>query len=189
MPSAFTHSIFAIALGKTFSPLQKQPWKFWLLAMFCASIPDADVIAFRFGIPYSDMFGHRGITHSIFFSFLLGFVVTLLFYPKIRRFSKTFVALTLFFGLATLSHALLDMLTNGGLGCALFAPFSAERYFFPVRPIKVAPLSAARFFTERGLRVFQSEFMIVWLPCLLIIFIAMMYRFLNIKPAVNQGGN
>jgi inner membrane protein len=35
---------------------------------------------------------------------------------------------------------LLDMLTNGGLGIAVFSPFSRERFFFPVQPIPVSPI-------------------------------------------------
>ena len=83
--------------------------------------------------------------------------------------------LILFFTLVTLSHPLLDALTNGGLGVALFAPFSAERYFFPFRPIEVSPLGM-RFFSARGLEVLASEIVWVWLPALLIYLAAKMYR-------------
>jgi hypothetical protein len=38
------------------------------------------------------------------------------------------------------SHGLLDTLTDGGLGCALFWPFDTSRYFAPWRPIPVSPL-------------------------------------------------
>ena len=46
---------------------------------------------------------------------------------------------------STLSHGLVDMLTNGGLGVALLAPFDNGRYFFPFRPIEVSPLGIANF--------------------------------------------
>jgi membrane-bound metal-dependent hydrolase YbcI (DUF457 family) len=32
------------------------------------------------------------------------------------------------------------MLTDGGLGIAVFAPFSSHRFFFPVQPIPVSPI-------------------------------------------------
>ena len=38
------------------------------------------------------------------------------------------------------SHALLDTLTDGGLGAALLWPFNFTRYFAPWRPIPVAPI-------------------------------------------------
>jgi inner membrane protein len=68
-----------------------------------------------------------------------------------------------FLFLSALSHPLLDMLTNGGLGVALFAPFSKERFFFPWRPVEVSPIGF-NFFSEWGARVLLSEFRWVWLP-------------------------
>jgi len=35
-------------------------------------LPDIDVIGFSFGIQYGDMFGHRGLTHSLCFALLAG---------------------------------------------------------------------------------------------------------------------
>ena len=39
------------------------------MALFSALalLPDADVIAFKLGIPYSAPWGHRGATHSLLF--------------------------------------------------------------------------------------------------------------------------
>ncbi len=37
-------------------------------AAVCSVLPDIDVLAFHFGIPYASEFGHRGFTHSIFFA-------------------------------------------------------------------------------------------------------------------------
>lgn len=72
---------------------------------------------------------------------------------------------TIVFGVV-LSHALLDALTDGGLGVALFWPLSDERIFFPWRPIPVAPIGRRFFTTERGLLVAATE--LAWsLPLLL----------------------
>jgi len=54
------------------------------------------------------------------------------------------------------SHPLLDALTDGGLGVALLWPFSAERFFFPWRPIPVSPIGVG-FFSLRGIRVALAE--------------------------------
>ena len=58
---------------------------------------------------------------------------------------------------------MLDALTDGGLGVAFFAPFSARRYFLPWRPVAVSPIGMG-FFSERGLEVLGSEVVWVWLP-------------------------
>jgi inner membrane protein len=42
------------------------------------------------------------------------------------------------------------MLTDGGSGVMLLIPVSTERYFFPWRPIRVSPLTIARFFQRAG---------------------------------------
>ncbi|HLM54628.1 MAG TPA: metal-dependent hydrolase [Pyrinomonadaceae bacterium] len=160
MPTVFTHSFFAAALGKLFFPGERLPARFWVLAAVCAALPDADVLAFLFGVPYGDLFGHRGFTHSLLFALLLGLGVVAVFF----RGSPRKAPLAGFFFLATASHGLLDALTDGGSGVAFFAPFDNGRYFFPFRPVEVSPISVTRFLSARGLEVIQSELLWVWLP-------------------------
>lgn len=62
------------------------------------------------------------------------------------------------------SHGLLDTLTNGGLGAALFWPFDNARHFAPFTPIAVSPIGIANFISERGLRVLISEAIWIWTP-------------------------
>ena len=73
-------------------------------------------------------------------------------------------ALVCYFFLVTISHALLDMLTDGGLGVALLAPFSGERIFFPFRPVERLAHRLGSFFSEWGLRVIKSELLWSGLP-------------------------
>jgi inner membrane protein len=127
----------------------------------CSIVPDLDVIGFEFGIQYSDMFGHRGFTHSIFFAAVLAGLVSFTFF---RNSHGSHLAIFLFLFLSTLSHPVLDALTNGGLGVGFFAPFSNERYFFAYRPIQVSPIGVAAFFSQGGLEVLLSELRWVWLP-------------------------
>lgn len=146
-----------------------------LSGMLLTILPDIDVLAFRFGIPYEHMFGHRGFTHSIFFAALIsGMVAWLHAWRGRMKFSITW--LYLFVCMA--SHGLLDALTNGGLGIAFFAPFSNERYFLPIQPIKVSTLNISYFFTNHGVLVLQSELINVWGPCLLLFISSyLLYRF------------
>jgi inner membrane protein len=141
-------------------------------------LPDADAIGFIFRVPYDSMWGHRGITHSIAFSIVVGSLVTLIAF---RNETSNKVFLATYFALVTLSHPLLDMLTNGGLGVALFAPFSDERFFWPWRPIEVSPIGLS-FFSERGLAVFASEIVWVWLPALGILAIGLAYKHFKMGP-------
>jgi inner membrane protein len=179
MASIFTHAFLAAAMGGAYAR-ETVPVRFWVLAMVCAVLPDADVLAFWFGVPYGSMFGHRGITHSLAFAALIGVLVTAVFF----RGAPNRARLAVFFSLATASHAALDALTNGGRGVALFAPFSDRRYFFPFRPVEVSPIGAGAFFSERGLAVILSEMLWVWLPAGLCVALVLLFRRKS-KPGVS----
>ncbi len=166
MASAFSHTVAALGLGACFYR-PEIPRRIWALGVLCAVLPDIDVLGFLFGIPYGDPLGHRGFTHSLAFAAFLGGAIVLAGYRQgvpglgpLRLWSYLF--------LATASHGLLDALTDGGLGVAFFAPFDNERYFLPIRPIKVSPIAPERFFSERGLAVIRSELLWVWLPSALL---------------------
>lgn len=165
MASAISHAFAALTLGKVFTS-RRMGWRFWGLAVASAVLPDADVVAFGFGIPYGSMFGHRGLTHSLPFALFWAFAVVWCEFKEVKRYSGRWWALFIFFFAVTASHGLLDALTNGGLGVAFFAPFSAERYFFPWHGIEVSPLTIHQFLTEWGGKVVRSEFKYIWLPCI-----------------------
>ena len=102
-------------------------------------VPDADVIAFAFGIAYEDAWGHRGASHSFAFAALVAGAALL----WARRFALPPVKTAILSALVVTSHPLLDTMTDGGLGCALFWPVDPTRYFAPWRPIPVSPIGLA----------------------------------------------
>jgi inner membrane protein len=118
-------------------------------------LPDADVIGFSLGVQYEDAWGHRGATHSIVFSLALGAVIGL----ASRRFNLPALRTGIIASLVLASHALLDTLTTGGLGCALFWPFDLTRYFAPWRPIPVSPIGLG-FLSPYGLTVASIELLL-----------------------------
>jgi len=162
MPTIFSHSIAAIALGAC-CPTRKMPLRFWVLAAVCAALPDADVIGFGLGIRYSDLLGHRGLTHSLAFALAIGFLIVILFFRNIDLGSRAWWTLVAYFFIVTASHGVLDAMTNGGLGVAFFSPFSNERYFFPWRPIEVSPLGVGSF-VYHAAEVIVSEIKWIWIP-------------------------
>ena len=174
MASAFGHAFAAYALGSGYSKATDY-LKLNLLGIFCAVIPDADVISFRFGVSYGDFWGHRGFSHSICFAFLLSCCICLLFYRKLF-FSVSGLKYFFFFTICTVSHGLLDGMTDGGMGVAFFSPFDNSRYFLPWRPIEVSPMSASRFFSSRGISIIQSEFIWIGIPCIAYIFLVKLYQ-------------
>ena len=99
-------------------------------------LPDCDVVGFGFGVAYADPWGHRGATHSLAFAVLLGLAIG----AAGAAVRLPFVRTALCASCVIFSHALLDTLTDGGLGCALLWPFDLTRYFAPWNPISVAPI-------------------------------------------------
>lgn len=159
MPTVFSHPAVPLAIG--FGLGRKLiPTPLLVCGAIGSVLPDLDVVAFRMGIPYAAAFGHRGFSHSLLFAFGVALLVACLF----RWLKKGFFRPLLFLFAATASHGLLDTLTNGGLGIALFWPWSEHRYFMPLAPIEVAPFSLSRLLTARGMAVLKSEMSWVWLP-------------------------
>jgi inner membrane protein len=172
MCSIITHPIVPLAIAPIF-PRQMITPTITVAGAILSIVPDLDVIGFGFGIRYGDVLGHRGLTHSILFAASLAAILTAVL-AQGGRSSRLIVFVFLF--LSTLSHAILDAMTDGGLGVALFAPFQNGRYFFPWRPITVSPIGAARFFSEAGLRVLWSELWWVWLPSAAVYSMARIWR-------------
>jgi inner membrane protein len=137
------HLLFGAALARLHGAGRAPYFLYPALAL----APDLDVIAFPLGIPYAAPWGHRGASHSLAIALLVGLVAGALLARVTRTRAWPAVAFAV---LAIASHGLFDMLTDGGKGVAYLWPLSAERFFFPVQPIPVAPIGA-RFFSARGL--------------------------------------
>jgi inner membrane protein len=187
MPTILTHAVAAGTLARAAGPHRLPAWTVPVAAV-CAMLPDADVLAFNLGVSYDSILGHRGLTHSIAAAALLATAIVAArsrdLAPRDRRALWTILAL------ATLSHGLLDTLTDGGRGVALLAPFESERFFFPWRPIAVSPIGGSFFTarapdgTHRWIGVLASEILWIWVPALLIRALAGWRRRATIGPSL-----
>ncbi|MFN0202331.1 MAG: metal-dependent hydrolase [Bacteroidia bacterium] len=172
MASIITHSL--VGLGAAL--MMPKDWRtsiFLAVATIAPSLPDLDVLGFYAGIPYGSFWGHRGFIHSFCFAFLLSALLTII----VRTHQKTtFVKLWLFLGTIISTHGILDAMTTGGHGIALFSPWNDERIFLPWRVIQVSPMHLSQFFSEWGLEVLKSEMIYVWLPLFLLLFLVKMIK-------------
>lgn len=179
MASAFSHVIVAVAMGKVFRN-KELGWRELGLGAFCSVLPDLDVIGFPLGIQYGDLWGHRGMTHSILFAALLTGILVALWYrgkPAIAT-----AGFYLYFFFCTASHGVLDAMTDGGLGVAFFSPFDTTRYFFPIQPVVVSPIGITEFFSTHGIRILASEAIWIWLPSLAaVVVLRTAQRLLSVK--------
>ena len=137
-------------------------------------LPDVDVIGFATGVAYADPWGHRGATHSLAFAAAVGLAIGL----AAPRFDRHVIRTGLLATAVLASHALLDTMTDGGLGCALWWPFDLTRYFAPWRPIPVAPIGLG-FFSAGGIMIALTE-LVFFGPAL---FYALRGRRAAVRPA------
>ena len=174
MPSVVTHSVVGAVVSRMI-PARSVPKRFWVLSVLLPSFPDVDVIGLAFGVAGEDLFGHRGITHSLSFAVILGILVVVLFFRKSNLTRKSAFLLTAYFVLLTASHGFLDAFNDSKLGVAFWAPFEDTRYFFPFNPI--VPSSVLLFdgapigFTliiEKIYILIRSEVLWIWIPLFLL---------------------
>jgi inner membrane protein len=133
-------------------------------------------------VAYADALGHRGATHSVVFALALAILAQ----AFARQLHSSRLVTFLFVAVAAVSHGLLDMFTNGGMGVALWWPWSSERLFAPWQVIEASPLSLRRVFSERGLAVFQSELFWVWAPAALVAGALVVWRKLSSNPSFKR---
>jgi inner membrane protein len=151
MASAITHFVVGAGLALPCAELPRlravlRPWALPVTAGLFAVAPDLDTWAMMaLHIPHGSFFAHRGFFHSPFFLALLALAVA-----SVVTTGRAVPTLAAVWAGAAITHPLLDMLTDGGSGVMLLFPFSTERLFFPWRPIRVSPLTIARFFDRAG---------------------------------------
>jgi inner membrane protein len=156
------HLAVGLAAGRMSAPRPTRAWP-WTVALVALSyLPDADVLAFAFRIPYAAEWGHRGALHSLAIAVVCGVAASLA--ARIWRLSRLQAGATA--GLVVASHGLLDTLTDGGLGVALLWPFDHQRYFAPWRPLPVAPIGP-RILSGPGIALMAHE-ALLFLPLFLI---------------------
>src|SRR5262245_17615512 len=116
MPTIISHPAILLATR----PFFRLPLRTYVIGGMCSILPDIDVIGFRFGVKYGDVLGHRGLTHSIFFSVIVSFLLTRLILKKDSETQGRAILVFFFLFCCTVSHGIFDAFTDGGLGVAFF---------------------------------------------------------------------
>ena len=158
MPLPFAHGLLGASIVGAIHP---KPFDKYLLPAFIggflANVADFDfLLVFLF---YSKEF-HRGFTHSIFFSVLVG-ACFLLFLGR-KKYREA-----LAYSMAFASHFILDFITTKiGGGLEIYFPFSKERFGLGLIGLSEVPskLSIYEIFLTIGLEliIFAPIFLIVY---------------------------
>lgn len=70
MPTVITHAAVPLCIGLGLGSKVIPP-RLLFAGIILAMLPDADVLSFKFGVAYGNVFGHRGFTHSLVFAFVV----------------------------------------------------------------------------------------------------------------------
>jgi inner membrane protein len=130
--------------------------RYLAVALFAALsvLPDADLILVACGAHDSGAIGHRGASHSLFTALAIGLACGWLARRMNLPTVRTAVAVTIAVG----SHALLDVIGEGGRGIPLLWPLSEQRFMSPWRVLPDAPRVEA-LFCRHGMVSVVSEFL------------------------------
>lgn len=160
MPTIVTHAAVPLCLGLGLGTRVIPP-RLLFTGIALSMLPDIDMLAFKLGIAYGNIFGHRGFTHSLLFAAIIPLLCVLI---GRRWFQTGLLRCWLFLTVSIASHSLLDAITGGGKGVAWLWPWSDERFLASWRVIKAAPFALSRYNTPYGHQVMVSELLWVWLP-------------------------
>ncbi len=78
MAAILSHAVAGAGIAAGLRPRARVPARYWIFAIFCAVIPDFDILLVWMGTDYRGMWGHRGITHSIAFAAALAAALMIL---------------------------------------------------------------------------------------------------------------
>lgn len=149
------HIAVGMAASRVDTPRPAIDWRPAAAWAALSMLPDADVISLPLGVAYGSAWGHRGATHSLAFAVGVGLAIAIV----ARMLGRPALWTGALAAAVLASHPILDTLTNGGLGCALFWPFDHTRYFAPWRPIPVSPIGLS-YLSAYGMYVAVSELVI-----------------------------
>lgn len=181
MPSLPGHAFAGLAITALFHR-DRLPRRTWALAAACAVAPDLDWFVSLGGLHRGHFLNHRGVSHSLFVALGLATLAFLAGYRKeLRRF-----AVWLCLAVAALSHGLLDACTSGGVGVALFMPFSDTRWACVWQPGSVAPLPFWREMVPGFLGSLAWECVWIGAPALGVLAVARLGRQVRMVPALSE---
>ncbi len=124
---SFTHIALGACIGEAFFG-KKIGKKAMLWGALAQSLPDIDFIAAFWMNPADVLLAHRGFTHSILFTILASFLLSLIAERWHRPHSISLKKWYLFFALQIFIHIFIDAFNNYGVGW--FEPFSHGRISF-----------------------------------------------------------
>ncbi len=91
MPTVITHAAVPLCIGLGLGSKVIPPRRY-LPESILAMLPDADVLSFKFGIAYGNVFDHCGFTHSLVFAFVVPLLCVADWTPMVQGWADLLLA-------------------------------------------------------------------------------------------------
>jgi inner membrane protein len=163
MASLFTHVAVPLVARRAIHVPQELARRLDVIAVLVSIWPDLDYATLPFEVRPNDLLGHRGLTHSLFIAIAVGLVASLLFPKNERRRIAPLLVIV------ALSHPIIDAMTAGDLGVALFWPITRARLSFPFALVATCPVGLDEWLGYWGLLTIANETLYIVLPLVLAI--------------------
>ncbi len=170
MASVFTHAAIPLLTGRRLGLPRRVLWVG--AALGCAA--DLDLLGYAFDVHTLDPWGHRGLSHSLLLGAAAGLLAALLLLR--RTGALRFAPLAGFLCFCAMSHGLIDALTFGETGVALFAPLSPARLLTGLHLAPVFPLGANEALGRTGRIVLLDELLFLVTPWALLLWASAAWR-------------
>jgi inner membrane protein len=158
MASLFTHVAVPLLARRAVRVPKELERRLDVIAVLVSIWPDLDYATLPFEVRPNDLLGHRGLTHSLFVAIAVGLVASLLFPKSARRRIAPLLVLV------ALSHPIIDAMTAGDLGVALFWPITRARFSFPFSLVATCPVGLDEWLGYWGLLTIANEALYIVMP-------------------------
>ena len=169
MATVLTHAALPVIARRLAAVPEGLQRRLAAVAAVCACLPDLDLLSYAFDVRTTDAWGHRGATHSLLAAAVLALVAAALLFPSERRSRPRFLRVFAFLFLATAAHGLVDTLTTGEVGVALFSPLWNGRVLAPIGLVPVTPLGVPEVLGRWGALTVFDEALFFVAPCWLLV--------------------
>lgn len=149
MATLFAHAALPIAAGTA-------PRRLLLAAIFCSCWQDLDLVTFAFEMRPPEALAHRGAAHSLFAAALMAILVAAVVTRSLRAAPFLF--------LCGASHGLIDLVTAGEHGVALFWPLSDARITSSWKLLPAVQVGLDEYLSFWGILTIVDELLFVIMP-------------------------
>ncbi len=169
MASLFAHAAVPLITRGAVSLPKHLERRVIVAAVVLSCWPDLDYVTLAFEVRPNELLGHRGLTHSLIVAAVVSLACAAVAFRSLGLGSRAWWRVAAFLFGAAASHGILDAMTTGDVGVALFAPVENARHMLPLKLIASCPGGLNEYLGYWGLLTITNEVLYVVIPLALVV--------------------